>query len=131
MRTLLSTGVSRPQADNVAAVLRLQAAAPTARLWRCGVQQPPLNLALANHTALLAAGRRVDPPRVEACRPGDVWRNPYFVRDDCKGTPPASGHPRNETLPRLVAALARPRTAEDRLACHVCDTKYGRRAVEH
>jgi len=101
------------------------------KMWRCGVQQPPLNLALANHTALLASGgARVDPPRVVACDRSQIWVNPYFVRDDCKSTPPASGHPRNETLPRILGALVDPRTAEDRLVCQVCDTKYGRRDSE-
>jgi len=116
----------------VAALLERQSAlGDREKMWRCGVQQPPLNLALANHTALLASGRRVDPPRVVACDRSVPWRNPYFVRDDCKGTPPASGHPRNETLRRVRDALARPESAEDRLACQVCDTKYGRRPAEH
>ena len=39
-------------------------------------------------------------------------------------------HPRNETLPRILGALVDPRTAEDRLVCQVCDTKYGRRDSE-
>ena len=47
-----------------------------------------------------------------------------------ESTPPASGHPRNETLPRILGALVDPRTAEDRLVCQVCDTKYGRRDSE-
>ena len=59
-----------------------------------------------------------------------LTRSIYFVRDDCKSTPPASGHPRNETLPRILGALVDPRTAEDRLVCQVCDTKYGRRDSE-
>ena len=50
--------------------------------------------------------------------------------DIAKSTPPASGHPRNETLPRILGALVDPRTAEDRLVCQVCDTKYGRRDSE-
>ena len=92
---------------------------------------PVSSQALANHTALLASGgARVDPPRVVACDRSQIWVNPYFVRDDCKSTPPASGHPRNETLPRILGALVDPRTAEDRLVCQVCDTKYGRRDSE-
>ena len=108
--------------ERVLDALKKQTHGGGSQLWTCGVQQPPLLLALANHTSIL---RRDDlavvGPGVEACQE----RNPEIsVHSENKNslltrTMRKAGGDRNVALATLLKRLA----AGDAQACGARRTK--------